>query len=442
MLERIRESEITIVTTLQETHDPAATSWVDGTEDHAEFPVQNLPLGVFSQGGRARRVGMAIGDYVLDLSGIALLLNGEAAEAAALAKSETLNALFADGNAAADALRIGVFELLTDENRKEMVLPALLSADKVALHVPFAVGDYTDFYTGIHHAQNVGKQFRPDNPLLPNYKWVPIGYHGRSSSIVASGAEVIRPQGQQKNPDGDEPLFGPSKRLDYEMEMAIWTSGSNAMGQPIPIGEAGTHIAGLGILNDWSARDLQAWEYQPLGPFLAKNFNSTVSPWVVTSAALEPFRIAQADRPEGDPAPLPYLDDERDQAHGAYSIEMEVLLSTSKMRAAGTAPHRLSKGPMSAMYWTAAQLIAHHTVNGCNLQPGDLLGTGTLSSEGEDTLGSLLELSQGGQKPIDLPGGEKRTFLEHGDEIVMRAHAVREGCRTIGFGECRGRVKG
>ena len=323
-----------------------------------------------------------------------------------------------------------------------MALPALIPAEKVALHLPFAVGDYTDFYTGIHHAENVGKQFRPDNPLLPNYKWVPIGYHGRSSSIVPSGCEVVRPQGQQKGADGEAPAFGPSKRLDYEMEMAIWTSGANAMGQPIPIGEAASHIAGLSILNDWSARDLQAWEYQPLGPFLAKNFNSTVSPWVVTSAALAPFRVAQPARPAGDPRPLPYLWDEADQAHGAYAIEMEVLISTAKMRAAGHAPQRLSKGPMSAMYWTAAQLIAHHTVNGCNLRAGDLLGTGTLSSEGRETFGSLLELSEGGKRPIELPGGETRTFLEDGDEIVMKAHAVREGYRTIGFGECRGRISG
>jgi fumarylacetoacetase len=429
------------MTDLNETHDPAASCWVDGADDHAEFPVQNLPLGIFSQGGGGRRGGVAIGDYVLDLAGFAPMLDGPAAEAAPLAGGETLNALFAEGNAAADALRKGVFALLTDPSRRSMVEPALVPAADCALHLPFAIGDYTDFYTGIHHAENVGKQFRPDNPLLPNYKWVPIGYHGRSSSIVPNGGEVVRPQGQQKAPDSDQPSFGPSKRLDYEMEMAIWTSGANAMGQPIPIGEAGEHIAGLSILNDWSARDLQAWEYQPLGPFLAKNFHSTVSPWVVTSAALAPFRVAQPERPEGDPKPLPYLWDEGDQAHGAYAIEMEVLISTAAMRKAGQAPHRLSRGPMSAMYWTAAQLIAHHTVNGCNLRPGDLLGTGTLSSESRETFGSLLELSEGGKRPIELPGGETRTFLEDGDEIVMRAHAVREGYRTIGFGECRGRIR-
>ena len=430
------------MTDLNETHDPDATSWVDGADGHAEFPVQNLPLGIFSQGDGGRRGGVAIGDYVLDLAGIALLLDGEASGAARLATSETLNVLFAKGNAAAGALRNGVFALLTDGSKEDMVRPALIPAEQVTLHLPFAIGDYTDFYTGIHHAENVGKQFRPDNPLLPNYKWVPIGYHGRSSSVLPSGGNVTRPKGQQKGAEGEGPTFGPSKRLDYEMEMAIWTSGGNGIGTPIPIREAGEHIAGLSILNDWSARDLQAWEYQPLGPFLAKNFHSTVSPGVVTSAALAPFRIAQPARPGSDPQPLPYLWDEADQAHGAYAIEMEVLLSTAKMRAEGQPPQRLSKGPMSAMYWTAAQLIAHHTVNGCNLRPGDLLGTGTLSSEGRETFGSLLELSEGGKRPIELPGGETRTFLEDGDEIVMKAHAAREGYRTIGFGECRARIKG
>ena len=350
--------------------------------------------------------------------------------------------LFAKGNAAAGALRNGVFALLTDGSKEDMVRPALIPAEQVTLHLPFAIGDYTDFYTGIHHAENVGKQFRPDNPLLPNYKCVPIGYHGRSSSVLPSGGNVTRPKGQQKGADGVAPAFGPSKRLDYEMEMAIWTSGGNGIGMSIPISGAGEHIAGLSILNDWSARDLQAWEYQPLGPFLAKNFNSTVSPWVVTSAALAPFRIAQPARPEGDPQPLPYLWDEADQAHGAYAIEMEVLLSTAKMRAAGHAPQRLSKGPMGAMYWTAAQLIAHHTVNGCNLRPGDLLGTGTLSSEGRETFGSLLELSEGGKNQITLANGETRSFLEDGDEVIMTAHGMREGFRSIGFGECRARIAG
>ncbi|RVQ69791.1 fumarylacetoacetase [Croceicoccus ponticola] len=426
---------------LNQTHDPDAKSWVNDANDHAEFPVQNLPLGIFApSGSEDRRGGVAIGDRVLCLRGAAAFLHGAAADAARLADAASLNALFADGNAAADALRQGLFALLTDEKRASDAEKVLFDATECDLSVPFVVGDYTDFYTGIEHAKNVGALFRPDNPLLPNYKYVPIGYHGRASSIRASGAEVIRPTGQTRSSEGSPPHFKPSERLDYEMEMAIWTSGANQLGRPIPIGEATGHIAGLSILNDWSARDLQAWEYQPLGPFLAKNFLSTVSPWLVTSAALDPFRTAQPVRPEGDPKPLDYLWDDADQQHGAYSVSMEVLLQTAKMRDKGMAPHRLSKGPMTAMYWTAAQLIAHHTVNGCNLRPGDLLGTGTLSGPDASSFGSLLELSNGGKSPLTLPSGETRTFLEDGDEIVMRAHAEAPGARTIGFGECRGRI--
>jgi fumarylacetoacetase len=430
------------MTQTNETHDPAALSWVQGANAHPEFPPQNLPLGIFSPPGGGKRGGVAVGDFVLDLAAVADRLESEATEAARLASGETLNALFADGNAAADALRLGVFRLLTDTAREVDVSPALHPMGECRLHLPFAIGDYTDFYTGIHHARNVGKQFRPDNPLLPNYKHVPIGYHGRASSIRPSGGEVRRPQGQRKAAEGEGPVFGPSQRLDYELEMGIWTSGSNELGSDVGIAEAAGHIAGLCILNDWSARDLQAWEYQPLGPFLSKNFHSTVSPWLVTSAALAPFRLPQPQRPEGDPAPLPYLLDDQDQASGAYAIEMEVHLLTARMRDAGLPPERLSKGPMTAMYWTAAQLVAHHTVNGCNLQPGDLLGTGTLSGEGRDTFGSLLELSEGGKNPITLANGETHSFLEDGDEVIMTAHAVREGFRTIGFGECRARIAG
>jgi fumarylacetoacetase len=430
------------MTQLDETHDPKATSWVEGADGHAEFPLQNLPLGVFSPPGGGQRGGVAIGDFVLDLSAVTGLLEREASDAARLASGETLNALFADGNGAADALRRGIFRLLSDSSSKREVRPALIPASDCRLHLPFAVGDYTDFYTGIHHATNVGKQFRPDNPLLPNYKYVPIGYHGRASSIRPSGGDVRRPQGQRKSPDGDTPIFGPSQRLDYELEMGVWTCGSNELGSDIKIASAADHIAGLCLLNDWSARDLQAWEYQPLGPFLAKNFHSTVSPWMVTSAALAPFRLPQPARPADDPAPLPYLLDADDQAHGAYAIEMEVRLLTAKMRDAGQSPERLSKGPMTAMYWTAAQLVAHHTVNGCNLRPGDLLGTGTLSGEARESFGSLIELSQGGKTPLALANGETRSFLENGDEVIMTAHAAREGFRGIGFGECRGRIAG
>jgi fumarylacetoacetase len=308
------------------------------------------------------------------------------------------------------------------------------------MHLPCLIGDYTDFYVGIHHATNVGKQFRPDNPLLPNYKYVPIGYHGRASSVRASGEPVVRPSGQRKPPEAEAPEYGPSRRLDYELELGLWIGRGNELGQPIPIGEASEHIAGYCLLNDWSARDLQAWEYQPLGPFLAKNFLTSVSPWVVTAEALAPFRKPMPPRPDGDPQPLAYLDD---SDGSALDIELEVTLSTRAMRAAGIAPHRLSRGGASAaMYWSAAQIVAHHSSNGCNLQPGDLIGTGTLSTDSDEGLGSLIEISRGGKQPITLPSGETRTFLEDGDEVVLKAWCEREGAARIGFGECTGQVVG
>lgn len=419
------------------THDPAARCWVEGATGHPAFPVQNLPLGIFSPPGGGPRGGMAIGDHILDLAAIAPLLEGEARAAALLAGQGTLNALLGAGNAALRALRHGVFRLLTDAAQEVGVRPHLHVAGACALHLPVRIGDYTDFYSGIHHAVNVGRLFRPDNPLLPNYKYVPIGYHGRASSVRVSGENVVRPCGQTKAPDADAPGFGPCRRLDYELEMAIWVGQGNDLGRPIPIGAAAEHIAGLSILNDWSARDVQAWEYQPLGPFLAKNFHSSVSPWIVTLDALAPYRIAQPARPEGDPAPLPYLADAADQSAGAFTVTMEVHLSTARMRAEGAGAHRLSSGPMSSMYWTAAQLLAHHASNGCNLAPGDLLGTGTLSGAAESEKGSLLELSEGGKRPLALPNGETRTFLEDGDEVVITAFAEREGFARIGFGECR-----
>lgn len=424
------------------THDPAARSWVPSADGHPDFPVQNLPLGIFSTPGSRPRGGVAIGDEILDIAGVADLLEGDARAAALLAGQGALNALFEAGPDAMRALRHGLFRLLTDASRAAAVRPALHRAADCTLHLPAKIGDYTDFYTGIHHAVNVGKLFRPDNPLLPNYKYVPIGYHGRSSSIRISGVDVARPNGQTKAPDADEPAFGPCKRLDYELEMAVWVGRGNALGQPIAIGAAADHVAGLSIFNDWSARDIQAWEYQPLGPFLSKNFHSSLSPWVVTLDALAPYRTAQPARPEGDPAPLPYLSDADDQAAGAFGVTMEVHLRTARMRAEGEEPHRLSRGSMTAMYWTIAQLLTHHSVNGCDLQPGDLLGTGTLSGADDDSKGSLLELSVGGKQPIALPNGEQRTFLEDGDEIVMTAYAEAPGHVRIGFGECRGVIVG
>jgi fumarylacetoacetase len=316
----------------------------------------------------------------------------------------------------------------------------LHDAAACTLHLPAHIGDYTDFYVGIHHATNVGKQFRPDNPLLPNYKYVPIGYHGRASSIRPSGVPVRRPKGQVKPPDAPVPSFGPSQRLDYELELGIWIGPGNALGESIPISEAAEHVAGYCLLNDWSARDIQAWEYQPLGPFLSKNFASTLSAWIVTPEALAPFRIAQPTRPEGDPAPLPYLLDEADQREGGLDVELEVLLLTPGLREKGLPPHRLGLSNTKNMYWTVSQMVTHHTCNGCNLQPGDLLGTGTISGPDEASCGSILEATLGGQNPIVLASGEERRFLEDGDEVILRARGHREDCVPIGFGECRATI--
>jgi fumarylacetoacetase len=422
---------------IDESNDPALTSWVASAKG-SDFPVQNLPLGVFSVGERRRRPGVAIGDYVLDLIGIADLLDEDWREDLA---QPILNGWLARGHGPQRALRERLVELLTDERYRDDVESHLVGQSEVRMHVPCLVGDYTDFYVGIHHAINVGKQFRPDNPLLPNYKYVPIGYHGRASSIRASGEPVTRPNGQRKPPDADAPDYGPSRRLDYELELGIWIGERNELGRPIPIGEAADHIAGYCLLNDWSARDLQAWEYQPLGPFLAKNFLTSVSAWVVGPQALEPFRKPMPPRPAGDPEPLPYLSDSGDRERGGLAIQLEATLTTERMRGAGLAPHILSRGSAdAAMYWSAAQIVAHHSSNGCNLLPGDLIGTGTLSSDAASGLGSLLEISQGGKQPITLPSGETRSFLEDGDEVTLKAWCEAEGAVRIGFGECVGRV--
>jgi fumarylacetoacetase len=432
---------------LDATHDPALRSWVESANAaDSDFPIQNLPFGRFRRAGSAEawRMGVAIGDRILDLRAATEQCpwDGEVHPLLQPLAAGDLKAFMALGVAARRTLRRALSRALAEHSEQGPFLELCLVAQAEAqMSLPFEIGDYTDFYTGIHHATAVGRLFRPDAPLLPNYKWVPIGYHGRSSSIVVSGTPFHRPRGQTKG-EGEVPVFGPSRRLDYELELGAVVGRGNELGQPVAMRAAEEHLFGLVLLNDWSARDLQAWEYQPLGPFLAKNFHSTVSPWVVTSAALAPFRLAQPPRPEGDPAPLPYLLDAGDQAHGAYAIEMGVCLLTAKMREAGLPPERLSMGPMTAMYWTAAQLVAHHTVNGCNLQPGDLLGTGTLSSERRETFGSLLELSEGGKSPLTLANGETRTFLEDGDEVIMTAHAVRDGRRGIGFGECRARIAG
>lgn len=426
---------------IDHTHDAAASSWVEGADEHRDFPVQNLPLGVFSHGHGTRRIGTAIGDYVVDLEGLAeagLLPN---ALRPALAEP-TLNALFALDGATRRALRHALFALLTDPARQGSVAPWLSPTQSVELHLPFAIGDYSDFYVGIHHATNIGKLFRPDNPLLPNYKHVPIGYHGRASSIRVSGAPVIRPKGQIKAPDADHPTYAPCRRLDYELELGIWIAGDHALGETIPIGEAWDRIAGISLLNDWSARDIQAWEYQPLGPFLSKSFLTTISPWVITAQALAPFRVAQPARPEGDPAPLRHLWDAQDQAQGALSIDLSVTLTSAAMRKSGMAAQELSQGAAhEAMYWTAGQIVTHHASNGCDLHTGDLLGTGTLSGPAPGSEGSLMEISQGGQHPVHLPTGETRCFLEDGDELTLHARAMRDSYRAIGFGPCSGIVQ-
>lgn len=428
---------------VDETHSPDRVSWVQSANEHPDFPIQNLPLGIFSIGDEQPRGGVAIGDRIVDLAELARtgLLQGEAQIAAVAGSESTLNTLLSLGAEPRRALRRALSELLSDGAMTQRMKHILCDAAKTQLHLPARIGDYTDFYVGIHHATNVGKLFRPDNPLLPNYKYVPIGYHGRASSVRVSGAPVVRPDGQRLLPGDSEPSFGPSRRLDYELELAIWISQGNDLGRPIAISDAPDHFAGLSLLNDWSARDLQAWEYQPLGPFLAKNFLTTVSPWIVTSEALAPFRIAQAPRASGDPRPLPYLWDEDDQRFGAFALNLEVRIATARMRAEAFAPHVLSSSAASNMYWTIAQMIAHHTSNGCNLNPGDLLGSGTISAPDPTGFGSLLELSEGGKSPVDLPNGEKRAFLEDGDEIILSARAEAEGFRSIGFGPCFGVVQ-
>lgn len=433
---------------IDETHDAARRSFVASADGHAEFPIQNLPFGIFSPQGAAPRGGVAIGDEIFDLSAAleAGLFSGEAKRAAEAAAGSSLNAFLALGAGPRAALRRRISMLLDADGgaRAEIegLAPRLLHhASDCTLHLPAVIGDYTDFYAGIHHATTVGKLFRPDNPLLPNYKYVPIGYHGRASSVRPSGTSFHRPQGQRKRPEETGPSFGACRNLDFELELGIWIGPGNDLGAPIAIDAAADHIAGFCLLNDWSARDIQAFEYQPLGPFLAKNFQTTISPWIVTPEALAPFRTAQPARPDGDPAPLPYLSHAADQAGGALALDLEVYLLTARMRSEGAAPYRLSQAAATNLYWTPAQLVAHHASGGCNLAPGDLLGTGTISAPTPEGLGSLLEMTKNGRELVQLPNGETRGFLEDGDEIIMRAYGRRPGYAAIGFGECRARVE-
>jgi fumarylacetoacetase len=428
-------------------HDPQRTSWVISANGHPEFPIQNLPFGIFSTSGSKPRGGVAIGNAILDIAAAleAGLFSGVARDAAEAAAGPKLNPLLAMPADSRNTLRQRIFALL-DSNAAERVRmqalgPRLLhNATDCALHLPAEVGDYTDFFAGIHHARKGGQISRPDNPLMPNYKYVPVAYHSRASSVRPSGEDVRRPAGQRKLPSQDAPDFGPCRNLDYELELGVWIGPGNEIGEPIPIQQATQHIAGFCLLNDWSARDIQAWESQPLGPFLAKSFRTSVSPWIITAEAMAPFRAQQPPRPAGDPQPLPHLLDSADQANGALDIECEVLLTTPAMRSTGSDPHRLCRSNTLALYWTVAQMVAHHTSGGCNLRPGDLFGSGTISGTGPDSIGCLLEMTFGGRDPITLGNGETRRYLEDGDEVILRAHCRRPGAVGIGFGECRGRI--
>ncbi len=434
---------------IDETHDAKRQSWVASANGHGEFPLQNLPFGVFSPPGRTApdaraRGGVAIGDSIFDIR--AALDEGLfSGDAAAAASGGTLNPLMALPPALRRALRRRVFDLLAvdggDAAKVQSLADRLVhSAAACTLHLPAAIGNFTDFFAGIHHATNGGRRRDPANPLTPNYKYVPVAYHSRASSVRPSGVPVRRPNGQRKLPDEAAPSFGPCRKLDYELELAVWVGPGNAQGEPIPIGEAADHVVGLGLVNDWSARDIQQWESAPLGPFLGKSFGSTVSPWVVTAEALEPYRVPQLARPQGDPRPLPHLWDDADQRSGAYDIALEALILTSQMRENGSPPHRVSQSNTTDLYWTLAQLVAHHTSGGCNLVAGDLFGSGTISGPTPAGWGSLSEQSADGTRTITLGSGETRTFLENGDEAIFRAHCRRDGFATIGFGECRARI--
>jgi fumarylacetoacetase len=435
---------------LDETHDPALRSWIVEANDGAtDFPIQNLPFGVFRRGDDGRqRLGIAIGDCVLDCLATAragcFATLGPRAETALQATS--LNALMALGRDAARSVRHVASRLLREDTPEGRRGRALREKIIVGMHhatmlVPADIGDYTDFYASVYHATNVGSMFRPDSPLLPNYKWIPIGYHGRASSIVANGTPVQRPHGQTRPDANAPPVYGPSKSIDYELEVGAFVCGENAIGESVPIARAEERIFGLCLLNDWSARDVQSWEYQPLGPFLAKSFATTVGAWVVTLDALEPFRTPSFARPADDPAPLPYLSDAHDRARGGFGITLEAWLRSAAMRDAGIPAVRLSSGSFDSMYWTVAQLLAHHASNGCNMRPGDLLGSGTVSGPGKGSRGCLLELAWRGAEPVTLPSGERRAFLADGDEVIFRGWCERDGAARIGFGECRGEIQ-
>ncbi|MEO0484214.1 MAG: fumarylacetoacetase [Planctomycetota bacterium] len=458
---------------IDHTHDPKLTSWIESANaPGSDFPIQNLPFGVFSRGDDDHpRIGVAIGDSILDLevcvnAGLfdpdliddegedaAHVHGGELDDEVTIALSmDSLNFFQSLGPAAWKHARSRISALLSADNDElqgnaELRAEAIVPMADAELYLPCEIGDYTDFYASVHHATNVGTMFRPDNPLLPNYKHIPVGYHGRASSVQVSGEPVRRPMGQTVAADSETPTFGPCRLLDYEFEIGVFVGADNAAlandpGRRIEIGEAPARLFGLVVLNDWSARDVQKWEYQPLGPFLAKNFATSISPWIVTMDALAPFRCAAFDRPEGDPAPLDYLMDEHDQKHGGVHLVCETSILTPKMREQGLPPHRVSRGHFRDLYWTLAQMLTHHASSGCPMAPGDLIGSGTVSGPEKENRGCLLELTWRGTEPLELPGGETRKFLQDGDEVVMTAYAERDGYRRIGLGTCSGVVLG
>ena len=420
-------------------------SWVESAgHPETDFPLENLPYGVF-EAGLGPRIGVAIGDQVLDLracaeAGLLDSLDGRTVEACGC---ESLNALMALGPAHWSALRQRVTAMLVaDSADRREVEPLLVPMASASMRLPAAIGDYTDFFANLYHATNAGQLFRPGSPLAPNYKHVPIGYHGRASSLVVSGTPVRRPRGQLLDAATGAPRYEVCRDLDYEFEVGTFVGPGNALGEPIPIAEAESCIFGLCLLNDWSARDMQIWESQPLGPFLSKSLMTSISPWVVTLEALEPFRVPAFARDPGDPAPLPYLFSPADQERGGIDVTLEVYVTSAKMRETGGAPIRVSRGNFRDSYWTVAQMLTHHTSNGCNLRPGDLFGSGTVSGTARDSLGCLLEYTRRGTEPFQLPTGEERRYLEDGDEVIFRGYCEREGAVRIGFGECRGQVAG
>ena len=423
---------------LNETHDPKLTSWVESANrPGSDFPIQNLPFALFrpKNTDEAFRGGVAIGDDVIDLKALSATdcLEGSAAEAAVAGAKSTLNPLMSMGPNSWSALRLALSRLLRSGAKTDDIANCLIAMDQVEFDIPAHIGDYTDFYTSIHHATNIGSLFRPDNPLLPNYKWIPIGYHGRSSSIGVSGQSFKRPNGQTKAPDADAPAVGPSKRMDYELEMGIFIGQGNALGDRVTMHDAEDHVFGLCLLNDWSARDIQAWEYQPLGPFLAKSFASTISPWIVTLEALAPYRTPWHRDPD-DPQPLAYLDSEQNRSFGGFNIQLELKIETQQMRAENQDAQSVCTTNFDYSYWTVAQMVTHHTINGCNLNPGDLLGSGTMSGPSPGSEGALIEVTKGGKQPLQLNNGETRTFLEDGDRIIISGWCEDEGKPRIGFG--------